>query len=79
MNERIKQILTSPALVRLRDWSDIGPAQRAELEEFAELILTDCIKVVDETPLGYGDYRDQILESMRNSCVESIKYRFGVK
>ena len=28
MNERIKQILTSPALVRLRDWSGIGPVQR---------------------------------------------------
>ena len=42
MNDQIKQILTSPALVRLRDWSGIGPVQRAELEEFAELIVREC-------------------------------------
>lgn len=48
MNERIKQILTSPAaLVRLRDWSDIGPVQRAELEEFAELIVEECIVIMN--------------------------------
>ena len=55
-------------------------AEECELayRKFAELILADCIKAVEETPLGYGDYRDQILESMRNSCVGSIKYHFGV-
>lgn len=49
------------------------------MEKFAELILAECIKVVDDTPLGYGDYRDQILESMRNRCSVSIKNHFGVE
>ena len=48
-------------------------------KKFAELILAECIKVVDDTPLGYGDYRDQILESMRNRCSVSIKNHFGVE
>jgi len=48
-------------------------------KKFAELIIQECIKAVDETPLGYGDYRDQILESMRNSCAKSIKNHFEVE
>lgn len=46
-------------------------------EKFAELLIERCVKAVENTPLGYGDYRDQILESMRDSCVESIKHEFG--
>ena len=57
---------------------EFGSRQLNEVK-FAELILAECIKVVDDTPLGYGDYRDQILESMRNRCSVSIKNHFGVE
>lgn len=50
-----------------------------ELKKFAELLVSKCIRAVEGTPLGYGDYRDQILLSMRESCVESIMYEFGVE
>lgn len=38
MKERIKELLASPGLDRLNDWVNIGPVQRAALEEFAELV-----------------------------------------
>ena len=42
MNERIKELLSLPGLERLNDWVNIGPVQKAALEEFAELIVRDC-------------------------------------
>ena len=46
MNERIKELLVSPGLERLNDWANIGPVQRAALEEFAEVIALECARVV---------------------------------
>ena len=42
MNERIKELLASPGLERLNDWVNIGPVQRAALEDFTELVVIDC-------------------------------------
>ena len=39
---RIKELLARPGLERLNDWVNIGPVQRAALEEFTELIVRDC-------------------------------------
>ena len=46
MNERIKALLARPGLERLNDWANIGPVQRAALEEFAEVIALECARVV---------------------------------
>ena len=46
MNERIKDMLEQPVFDRLWDWYNIGPVQRATLEEFAELIVRECAGVV---------------------------------
>ena len=46
MNERIKKLLASPGLERLNDWVSIGPVQRAALEEFTELVVQECARVV---------------------------------
>ena len=46
MNERIKELLNRPGLERLNDWVTIGPVQRAALEEFAELVVLECARVV---------------------------------
>lgn len=51
MNERIKELLSLPALERLNDWASIGPVQRAALEEFAELVVRAHI---DGHPLQSG-------------------------
>ena len=46
MNERIKELLARPGLERLNDWVSIGPVQKAALEEFAELVVLECARVV---------------------------------
>jgi len=46
MNERIKELLSLPELERLNDWISIGPVQKAALEEFAELVVLECARVV---------------------------------
>jgi len=45
MNDRIKELLARPELERLNDWASIGPVQRAALEEFAELVVLECISL----------------------------------
>lgn len=47
--------------------------------EFAELIVRECVRVIEETPLGYGDYRDQILKSMRDHCAERVAEHFTLE
>jgi hypothetical protein len=46
MNKRIKELLARPALERLNDWVNIGPVQRAALEDFTELVVLECVRVV---------------------------------
>lgn len=46
MNERVKELLASPGLERLQDWVSIGPVQKAALEEFTELVVLECARVV---------------------------------
>ena len=46
MTERIKELLSLPGLERLNDWAGIGPVQRVALEEFTELVVLECARVV---------------------------------
>ena len=46
MNPRIKKLLARPGLERLNDWVSIGPVQRVALEEFTELVVLECARVV---------------------------------
>jgi hypothetical protein len=47
--------------------------------KFAEIIVQECIGVINKTPNGYRDYRNQIEDAMRNACVDDIKQHFGVE
>ena len=49
------------------------------LEKFAELIVAECIGIVENLSPGYKDYRDQIEDAFRRDCVIEIKKRFGVE
>jgi hypothetical protein len=55
----------------------------ASQEKFAELIVKECVGVVDKiVPPGYADYpdyRDQIEQSFRRECAIEIKKHFGVE
>jgi hypothetical protein len=47
-------------------------------QKFAELIVKECIGIVENSPSSYGDYRDQISNSTREACVEKMKQQFEI-
>lgn len=48
-------------------------------EKFAELIVRECVGIVEGLSPGYQDYRNQIEDAFRRDCVQSIKEHFGVE
>jgi len=52
VNERIKELISQPGLERLNDWASIGPVQRAALDEFTELVVLECARVVKASSQG---------------------------
>jgi hypothetical protein len=73
MNERIKELLARPGLERLTDWASIGPVQRAALEEFAQLIVRECLGIVNRHEYSYHE-ADPLWET-----AQLIKEHFGVE
>jgi hypothetical protein len=49
------------------------------LEKFAELIIKECVGIVENLSPGYQDYRNQIEDAFRSDCMAEIKYRFGIE
>jgi hypothetical protein len=74
MNERIKELSIKAGFP---EWSN--HAIEFELEKFAELIIKECIGIVENLSPGYQDYRNQIEDAFRRDCIAEIKYRFGVE
>lgn len=50
-----------------------------QMREFAQLIVKECIGIVENYPSWYGDYRDQIENAFRGHLVAKMKYHFGVE
>jgi hypothetical protein len=77
MNERIRQLVRQAGLddadFPIENWDNVP------LAKFAELIIKECIGVIENLSPGYKDYRDQIEDAFRRDCVEEIKHKFGVK
>ena len=48
-------------------------------EKFAELLVKECVSVVENLSPGYDDYRNQIEDAFRGDCVNEIKQHFGVE
>ena len=49
------------------------------IEYLAELIVKECISVVENLSPGYNDYRDQIEDAFRRDCIEEMKAKFGIE
>jgi len=73
MNERIRELATEARL--LTGW----PVGEVEYQKFAELIIKECVGIVENLSPGYQDYRNQIEDAFRGDCMAEIKYRFGVE
>lgn len=72
MNERIFDMIQEQNGNRGLLWTE------EDKEEFAELIVRQCIYLVENLPPGYKDYRNQIEDSFRIDCIEKIEQYFGI-
>ena len=84
MNLRIKELLDRPGLERLNDWVSIGPVQKAALEEFTELIVRDCVEIVEtqRVPIQLsrsGEMAAKWAMDALRECRDKIKEHFGVE
>ena len=84
MNLRIKELLNRPGLERLNDWVNIGPVQKAALEEFTELIVRDCVEIVEtqRVPVGNsaaGETAARLTMLALRDTRDEIKEHFGVE
>jgi len=74
MNERIKQLAVQAGLRFTQLMSNpmvpIVDGKETDLEKFAELIVLECVDVIDETHMG------QILTIF---IIDKIKEHFGVE
>jgi hypothetical protein len=78
MNEKIKQFaeLSKQYKTILVD----GQMQSVLLidpERFADMLINECITVIENLSPGYKDYRDQIENAFRVDCIAEIKHHFG--
>ena len=72
MNDRIRQL--AKCNERIQNFFETGPVQRAAIEEFAELIVRDCVTKCDEVQTMYGQYT-----FTARKCKEAITEHFGVE
>ena len=77
MNERIKELAEQCGHRSNPDIYDRN--QSFDIQKFAELIIRDCVGVVENMSPGYDDYRNQIEDAFRDECVDTIFYKFGIK
>lgn len=79
-NERIKQLADEAAKFSAIMALPTGESgDKLFVEKFTELIVRECIDIIEELPPGYKDYRDQIEDAFRIASIIEIKQRFGVK
>ena len=83
MNERIKALLLNARNMFVNGVTESNNkiyihGSEENLEKFAELIVKECVGVVEHLSPGYEDYRNQIEDAVRRDCVEQIKQHFGV-
>ena len=78
MNERIKELENQCWGYRI-DGVLVDGQLHFDVEKFAELIVRECISIVEGMEPGYKDYRDQIEDAFRSDCIAEIKHKFGVE
>lgn len=73
MNERIRALAEQAVVERASGFREF------DANVFAQLIVSDCIDIVENLAPGYADYRSQIEDAFRVDCVATIKRKFGVE
>jgi hypothetical protein len=76
MNERIRELVAS--VDRIKDMYDVGPVQRAAIEDFAELIVRECEKVAKDSQWYSESPSNGWRNPIRHVC-NVMKEHFGVE
>ena len=76
MNQRIQQLALEAEVFAKQNNGDFHYFYTRKL---SELIVLECVDIIEKLPPGYKDYRDQIEDAFRIASVVQIKQRFGVK
>lgn len=73
MNERIKEL--AKCNERIENFFVTGPVQRAAIEEFADLLIDECIKMVEAAPLHncYTTFDKSMAEGTKHDIVKFLK------
>ena len=79
MNERIEELAVAAAPANSSIPHSEWNIPKEFIEKFAELIVWECVGIVEGLSPGYNDYRNQIEDAFRSDCVEEIKQHFGVE
>ena len=82
MNERIRELAEQATDTVEIVNPDTGITHHREFfdkEKFAELMVAECVGIVENLSPGYKDYRDQIEDVFRRDCVIEIVKHFGVE
>jgi hypothetical protein len=78
MNERIRELLKQ-ATKEVDPYDRVWVFSKVDQAKFAELIVQECVSVLQNVPNGYNDYRSQIEDTDRRYCISYIKKHFGVE
>ena len=75
MNERIKELAEQAGFKTNWQHEDVQALKMARFEKFAELIVQECVTVLNKRFMG--DLNREDLEVRR--CIEDVKKHFGVE
>ena len=81
MNERIQELAKQAGFQYIKD-EGIGWAgnYNASLPKFAELIVRECVDILDQMPVYYKSEKDrQIERDTIFDCIRTIEQHFGVE
>jgi hypothetical protein len=61
-----------PAGLVVSEWIEVYNVK------LGQLVVQECVNIVENLSPGYTDYRNQIEDAFRRDCVEQIKHKFGI-
>jgi hypothetical protein len=75
---RMEDLMYKAGLTAQGCWDEMDSYDRQAIEKLIELVIKDCIGVVENMSPGYDDYRNQIEDAFRRDCVEEMKFKYGI-
>ena len=80
MNDRLEELMYDAGLTAQGCWDELDDYAKEAIERFAELIVRDCGRALQDMPRYYKTADDrQIERDTIADCIRTIQERFGVK